>query len=276
MKIITSTLLNEVIRTRPTHSHKGTYGRVCLIGGNKQYGGAIILASLAAVHSGAGLVTTITKKENHASLHSHLPEAMCLSWEDIDHQYPVIEKATTIVIGPGLGLEDNSLSLLLTTLTLLQPKQICIIDGSAITLIAKHNIELPNGPLYIFTPHEREWQRLSRLSIANQTLKNNQQACRNLNGIVVLKKHRTEIYTNEQVWQNPLGTAAMATGGMGDTLAGMIAGFTAQFENKVKATLAAVYLHSYIGEELGKSKYIVLPSEIITQISTAMKQFESN
>lgn len=74
---------------------------------------------------------------------------------------------------------------------------------------------------------------------------------------MVLKKHRTEVYLADGIWQNPLGTAAMATGGMGDTL-------------------AAVYLHSYIGERLGKAHYVVLPSELITQISSLMKRFEGN
>lgn len=276
MKIISSAIVKKVIRKRSSLSHKGNYGRVCLIGGNEQYGGAIILASLATVHSGAGLVTTITSKDNHTSLHSQLPETMVINWTKLNHYEAVIKNAATIVIGPGLGLEPESLSILKRTLSLVQSHQVCIIDGSAITLLAENKWELPSGPLYIFTPHEQEWQRLSGIPISEQTLENNQNACKNLNGMVILKKHRTEIYANGAVWQNPLGTPAMATGGMGDTLAGMIAGFTAQFEDKLQATIAAVYLHSYIGEKLGQSKYVVLPSEIIAQISTSMKQFESN
>ena len=66
-------ILKRVIRVRPLDSHKGDYGRLLLIGGTYPYGGAIIMAALAAVNSGAGLVTVATDRENIAPLHSHLP-----------------------------------------------------------------------------------------------------------------------------------------------------------------------------------------------------------
>lgn len=91
----------------------------------------------------------------------------------------------------------------------------------------------------------------------------------------MLKSHRTEIYTTNEQYRNPLGTPAMATGGMGDTLAGMITGFLAQFPDKEAAICAAVYLHSQIGEELGKKRYVVLPTEISQQIPRFMKLAEN-
>ena len=76
MKEIDQALLKKVIIERPRSSHKGDYGRLLLIGGTYPYGGAIIMAALGAVKSGAGLVTVATDKENIPALHSHLPEAM--------------------------------------------------------------------------------------------------------------------------------------------------------------------------------------------------------
>ncbi|MBP1040852.1 NAD(P)H-hydrate dehydratase [Vagococcus sp. BWB3-3] len=275
MEIISEEILGQTIRAREPMSHKGNYGRVCLIGGDQHYGGAIILASQAAVHSGAGLVTTATMKVNHGPLHARLPEAMVVDWSESDRLTTSIQQATVILIGPGLGLATDSLTLLKRTLMLLTKGQICLIDGSAITLIADYRLTLPDGPTYIFTPHEKEWERLSGLLIENQDRESNRLSVNQLKGIVVLKKHRTEVYLADGIWQNPLGTAAMATGGMGDTLAGMIAGFVAQFPLN-NAILAAVYLHSYIGERLGKAHYVVLPSELITHISSLMKRFEGN
>lgn len=273
MKKISEELLKQLITKRKPISHKGDYGRLCLIGGDQQYGGAIILASQAAIHAGAGLVTTITDQVNHSALHARLPEAMVLDWQSDAELIRSVPEADVVLIGPGLGLGKRSLDLLKQSLMLLKDKQICIIDGSAITLVANYQLRLPSGPTYVFTPHEKEWERLSGLTLELQTNEANRLAADKLGGIVVLKKHRTEVFFEDEVWQNPLGTPAMATAGMGDTLAGMIAGFIAQFS--LTGILAAVYLHSYIGEVMGEKQYVVLPTDIISQISSSMKQFEA-
>ena len=74
MKVIDQALLEKVIIERSCTSHKGDYGRLLLLGGTYPYGGAIIMATLAAVKSGAGLVTIGTDRENISALHSHLPD----------------------------------------------------------------------------------------------------------------------------------------------------------------------------------------------------------
>ena len=89
MKEIDQALLKKVIIERSRSSHKGDYGRLLLIGGTYPYGGAIIMAALGAVRSGAGLVTVATDKENIPALHSHLPEAMAFDLDDkqlLEHQ----------------------------------------------------------------------------------------------------------------------------------------------------------------------------------------------
>lgn len=82
MKQLTEAILAQTIRVRPAESHKGTYGRVCLIGGNAQFGGAILMATEASVYSGAGLNTTLTDPSNFVSLHARLPEAMVADFTD--------------------------------------------------------------------------------------------------------------------------------------------------------------------------------------------------
>ena len=79
---VDQTLLQQVILSRQSDSYKGDYGRLLLIGGTYPYGGAIIMAALAAVHSGAGLVTVATDRENIPALHSQLPEAMAFAVTD--------------------------------------------------------------------------------------------------------------------------------------------------------------------------------------------------
>ena len=120
-----------------------------------------------------------------------------------------------------------------------------------------------------------EWQRLSGIKIGEQTEDKNKAAQEKLGATVVLKKHHTEIYTDDQVYQLPIGTPAQAVGGMGDTLAGMVGGFTAEFNEKAeKAVLAAVYAHSAIAEKIAESQYIVLPHQISRALPTFMKKME--
>ncbi|MGL4697943.1 NAD(P)H-hydrate dehydratase [Enterococcus larvae] len=274
METLSDTILSQVIRRRPENSHKGTFGRAVLIGGNAQYGGAIIMSAQAAASAGIGLLTVITDPRNHSALHARLPEAMVVDWQDFQLIDEIQKSADVVLIGPGMGLELDSKLLLQSILNKQTASQWLVIDGSAITLFSRQNKPLKYPERTIFTPHQKEWERLSRLSIENQTLERNHLRQQELQASVVVKSHRTEIYTEKNIYKNPLGTAAMATGGMGDTLAGIITAFIAQFSDKEQALCAAVYLHSLIGEDLSKNRYVVLPTELANQLPYYMKHFE--
>lgn len=274
MKKLTDQILFDVIKPRPNDSFKGTYGKVTLVGGNRNFGGAIIMASTAAVCSGAGLVTTATDPSNSGALHSQLPEAMFADFNNADQLASLVEPATTVVVGPGLGDDQTSLTILKNVFDHTNEKQNVIIDGSAITLMAREDLAQPKGNI-TYTPHQMEWQRLSGIKIAEQSEERNREAQAKLNATVVLKKHHTEIYTNDDIYQLTIGTPAQAVGGMGDTLAGMVGGFTAEFsKTPLKAVLAAVYAHSAIAEQIAKNQYIVLPHQISRSLPSFMKKME--
>lgn len=274
MKKLTDQILFDVIKPRPNDSFKGTYGKVTLVGGNRNFGGAIIMASTAAVCSGAGLVTTATDPSNSGALHSQLPEAMFADFNNADQLASLVEPATTVVVGPGLGDDQTSLAILKNVFDHTNEKQNVIIDGSAITLMAREDLAQPKGNI-TYTPHQMEWQRLSGIKIAEQSEERNREAQAKLNATVVLKKHHTEIYTNDDVYQLTIGTPAQAVGGMGDTLAGMVGGFTAEFSKApLKAVLAAVYAHSAVAEQIAKNQYIVLPHQISRSLPSFMKKME--
>lgn len=275
MKKLTDQILFDVIKPRPNDSFKGTYGKVTLVGGNRNFGGAIIMASTAAVCSGAGLVTTATDPSNSGALHSQLPEAMFADFNNADQLASLVEPATTVVVGPGLRDDQTSLAILKNVFEHTNEKQNVVIDGSAITLMAREDLAQPKGNI-IYTPHQMEWQRLSGIKIADQSEERNREAQAKLNATVVLKKHHTEIYTNDDVYQLTIGTPAQAVGGMGDTLAGMVGGFTAEFsKTPLKAVLAAVYAHSAVAEQIAKNQYIVLPHQISRSLPSFMKKMES-
>lgn len=270
-------LIKRVIQPRQRHSHKGTYGRVLLIGGHYPYGGAIIMAALAAVSSGAGLVTVATDRDNIPALHSHLPEAMAFDLREKEGLLEQIKASDVILIGPGLGedvLAQESLDLVLNQVT---PEQVVIIDGSALNLLARKTwAELPGCQL-VLTPHQKEWERLSGLPIAQQTAELNQAALASFapGTVLVAKSQETAVYQGEEIAVLGNGGPYQATGGMGDTLAGMIAGFAAQFAKNslYESVLVAAWLHSAIADDLSENAYVVLPTTISQAIPKWMKKW---
>ena len=227
-----SEILHEVILRRPDDSHKGNFGRVLLIGGNIQYGGAILMATQATVGSGA-----------------------------------------------GLGTDEFATQLVRKVLASVNKDQILIADGSALTAMAENNLTFPRDTFTVATPHQMEWARLSGVQLNyqdNHQLNEVQRQILNLN-VLVLKQHHTLIYTETEQKQLQIGGAYQATGGMGDVLAGIVAGFAGQFKaNTTKAVEAAVYAHSAIAQEMAGHSYVVKPTFIADSLPNYMARIQSN
>lgn len=274
---VDQTLLQQVIVSRQSDSYKGDYGRLLLIGGTYPYGGAIMMSALAAVESGAGLVTVATDQENIPALHSQLPEAMAFAVTDQDLLAEQIAKAGIILLGPGL--KDNALGTHLVQLVFdrVQSHQVLILDGGAISLYTRLALPLPQAQL-VFTPHQKEWEAMSGLAIGEQGEDRTQMAVGKLpeGSILVQKGPQTKIWQQGQpdYYQLTVGGPYQATGGMGDTLAGMIAGFAGQFPQVglYERVVVATHLHSAIAEDLSKEDYVVLPTAISKEIPKWMKK----
>ena len=275
---VDQTLLQQVILSRHSDSYKGDYGRLLLIGGTYPYGGAIIMAALAAVHSGAGLVTVATDRENIPALHSQLPEAMAFAVTDQELLVEQIAKAGVILLGPGLNANELGVHLVELVFERVQPHQVLILDGGAISLYTRLGLSLPPAQL-VFTPHQKEWEKLSGLDLASQTEDKSRRAVQNFpKGTVIVEKGpHTRIWTSgqDEGYQLDVGGPYQATGGMGDTLAGMIAGFAGQFPqvSLYERVVVATYLHSAIAEDLSKEAYVVLPTTISQEIPKWMKKW---
>lgn len=277
MKEIDQALLKKVIIERPRSSHKGDYGRLLLIGGTYPYGGAIIMAALAAVHSGAGLVTVATDRENIPSLHSQLPEAMAFAVTDQELLAEQIAKAGVILLGPGLNANELGGHLVELVFERVQPHQVLILDGGAISLYTRLGLSLPPAQL-VFTPHQKEWEAMSGLAIGDQGEEATRQSLSQLPpaSILVQKGPQTKIWQQGQTdyYQLSVGGPYQATGGMGDTLAGMIAGFAGQFPQVglYERVVVASHLHSGIADDLSKNAYVVLPTAISKEIPKWMRE----
>ena len=277
MKVIDQTLLEKVIIERSRTSHKGDYGRLLLLGGTYPYGGAIIMAALATVKSGAGLVTVGTDRENIPALHSHLPEAMAFSLQDKQLLQEQLEKAEVILLGPGLRDDTFGEDLVKEVYTSLRQNQILIVDGGALTILARTRLSFPSNQL-ILTPHQKEWEKLSGIAIEKQNEDATASALTSFpqGTILVEKSSATRIWQAGQsdYYQLQVGGPYQATGGMGDTLAGMIAGFAGQFRqvSLYERVAVATHLHSAIAQELAQEHYVVLPTEISNCLPKVMNK----
>jgi len=275
MEKISKNILNQVILPRNPESYKGNYGKVLIIAGSTHFGGAAILASSATVHSGAGLVTVATTPEKFTAINTRIPEAMTIDYHNKKELLTAILNNNVIAIGPGLGTSSVAIGLVKAVLNNTKTDQTVILDASALTIIAEEKIPLQTTAHIILTPHQGEWRRLSQLEIPEQTELNNFEKLQDINpeAVLILKKHNSEIYFQDMSFKITAGNAGMATGGMGDTLTGIMAGFIGQFGYSLATIQAALLIHSVIGDKLFEKEYVVLPSKIIEKLPKYMQKF---
>ena len=235
------------------------------------------MSAIAAVKSGAGLVTVGTDTENIPALHSHLPEAMAFSLQDQQLLKEQLEKAEVILIGPGLREDAFGEELVKRVFDSLRKDQILIVDGGALGILAKGQLPFPSSQL-ILTPHQKEWERLSGIVLDHQNTEATAWALSAFpqGTILVEKGPATRIWQvgQPEYYQLEVGGPYQATGGMGDTLAGMIAGFAGQFDQAslYERVVVATHLHSAISQELAQENYLVLPTEISKALPKTMKK----
>ena len=235
-----------------------------------------MMAALAAVHSGAGLVTVATDQENIPALHSQLPEAMAFAVTDQELLAEQIAKAGVILLGPGLNSNELGAHLVELVFDRVQPHQVLILDGGAISLYTRLALPFPQAHL-VFTPHQKEWEAMSGIAIGDQEEEVTRLALSQLPpaSILVQKGPQTKIWQQGQAdyYQLTVGGPYQATGGMGDTLAGMIAGFAGQFPQVTlyERVVVATHLHSAIADDLSKKAYVVLPTSISKEIPKWMR-----
>lgn len=235
--------MKPFLAPRKKTAHKGDFGHVLVIGGNKGFGGAAIMASEGALRTGAGLVSLATRPEHVGAVIAERPEIMAHGIEKADELTPLLEKATVIVLGPGLGQDAWAEALFEATMASNKP---LIVDADALTLLSQNKAKLRDN--LILTPHIGEASRLlgcEAVEIQKNRFKAVKEIQKKYGGAVILKGAGSLIVGPDgHITICPYGNPGMASGGMGDVLSGIIAGLVAQgFENE-EAAIWGVYLHA--------------------------------
>jgi ADP-dependent NAD(P)H-hydrate dehydratase / NAD(P)H-hydrate epimerase len=226
----------KLLAPRKSNANKGNFGHVLVVGGAKGKTGAAAMSGLAALKAGAGLVTVACADDSKLALE--------LMWQPLDEISLV--KITVLAIGPGLGMNRDLVERLVG-----EANMPTVIDADALNSIAGTDFR-GRGVQTVLTPHPGEMGRLMGIEGSVKEADRLASARGFATGhdcCVVLKGQRTLIaFPDGQVWINPTGSPAMAKGGSGDILTGLVAGFVAQFPDDIAtAVRAAVWLHGRAG-----------------------------
>jgi NAD(P)H-hydrate epimerase len=261
--------IKQLLKPRARFSNKGIYGHALIIAGQPETMGAALLCSSACAHAGAGLTTACIPQSGLVALNTSTPEMMAIL-RDGEHKLQIDwGKFATIAIGPGLGQDRDAKHLL--TSVLKEYQQPIVIDADALNLLAAAPGLLKDIPANsILTPHVKEFDRLfgehntwwARVQTAITKAAEHQI-------YILLKNAYTIIATpGGEVFFNSTGNPAMATGGMGDVLTGIIAALLAQKYTPEQACLIGAYLHGKAGDELAlpNRMAVVLPSDLIKHL----------
>jgi len=254
-------LVSPLLKKRHFNGHKGDYGRIALITGCADYKGASLLSAKSAVYSGSGVVTVISCQEVIDALTVVCPEATTLLRPSAFREEDFV-KYQALLIGCGLGLSLDAYRYVIDVMSLSQ--QPLVIDADALTIISSHLDIIKNQNRdIILTPHMGEFKRLCDFSDHADILNVAREFAREYHVILVLKGPYTIVTDGQESYRVYAGNKAMATGGMGDTLAGIIVSLLGQGYNGLNAALLGVYLHGYAGDYLAEKAYTVIPSKLI-------------
>jgi hydroxyethylthiazole kinase-like uncharacterized protein yjeF len=265
--------IRALLKPRHRFSNKGTYGHSLIIAGEAKTMGAALLCAAGSAYTGAGLTTACIPESGLTALNTYLPEVMAFtrSGDVLPEINP--EKYSAVAIGPGLGTGEDAFELLAYLLS--NYKKPVVLDADAMNLLAKHPQLWQSLPAQsILTPHMKEFDRLfgehtnwwARIQTARE-----QAQARNI--YIVLKNDYTITATPEgKLYFNSTGNPAMATGGMGDVLAGILTSLLAQKYTPHDACLIGIYIHGKAGDELAlpNRMNVVLPGRLAQQLPLTM------
>ena len=246
----------EIVRAwlppRSGNVHKGTFGHVLAIGGDTGMAGAIRLCGEAALRVGAGLVSVATRVEHVAAINAARPELMARGVGGPQELEALLEHASVVALGPGLGKQAWGHALWYSAIA---AGKAMVLDADALNLLSRDAVTLPSQ--CVLTPHPGEAARLLRSetqAVTEDRFAAVRAIAQSFNAVAVLKGAGTLVAAPDgQVAVCPWGNPGMASGGMGDVLTGVIAGLQAQGLDAWQAAYAGVALHALAGDAAARA-----------------------
>lgn len=277
-----SSYIQKILPSRLIHAHKGTYHKACMIGGSQNMHGAIKMAAEACYRSGIGTLTLMIPDCIQTTIQNTCPFAMMLSYpsqngffhpQAIDLANTTLNNFDIISIGNGMGLNPVTEQFVSCVL---QIEKIVVIDADGLNALQGQMDLLHRKAPTILTPHIKEMSVLMNCSIQD-ILKDpfgiTRQFCLTYpNCILILKSSHTWIGQNDQLYLYSHPHSALAKGGSGDILCGIITGLLGQ-TSPLEASLCAVAIHNQCAWQIKKDPASLLPADLIHAISSSFEYF---
>lgn len=268
-RVLTSGVLEELRRFRASASDKRTFGHVFVVGGSRNFPGAVLMTVLAALRSGAGLVTAFVPESVAPAFAARAPEAMWVAWPETPDGGLALEgegllrekseRATALVIGPGMGREKETLALAESIVG--AAKVPVVVDADAL----QPEIVRAGAGAKVITPHAGEWARV-RAVVGPGT-------------VVVEKGPVTKVRRGDgPVYHSFFGGPVLARGGSGDVLAGLVGGLLAQAPGEaLLAAARGVVWHGRAADELARRRGQVAVSvtQLLDYLPEALRESEA-
>ncbi len=285
---ITGSAVRAMLPARPADGHKGTFGHLLSVCGAVGMAGAACFAAEAAYRCGTGLLTAAIPREIYPIVTARVPEAVCvlleseetggISREAWDVLRPHLELADAVLFGCGIGKGDGAAALLSDVLKF-APCPV-VLDADGLNLLSAHTDSVETTAPLCLTPHPAEAARL--LHTTTEAVQANRVgAVRALaeryDAVAVLKGHETLIAEKgKPTLCNRAGNDALATGGSGDVLAGILGGFAAQGMSLYEAAACGVYLHGLAGERAAAelSRRGTLARDLLPALARLLSEYE--
>ncbi len=281
--------IKKVLPKKSDDAHKGDFGRAVIIAGSVNYQGAAVLSANACVRSGAGITQLVFPKAAYSAIASKVTEPILLpvasnadgtfsemaKWEILE----AVKQADAILIGCGIGDNEETNQIVYDVIR----NAACplVIDADGINAVSK-NIDIlreAKAPV-VLTPHPGEMSRLIGETVGISVAERIMTALKfseEYNVVLALKGANTVVASHSlPVFINTTGNNGMATGGSGDTLAGIIVSLLAQSTKVFDATAAGVYIHGLCGDKAAKrlSRRGLTPTDMIKELSRVFAIFE--
>ena len=283
-QLLVKSMFQHVLQPRDAESHKGSCGSVAIIGGDDSMVGAVLLAARAALFSGTGRVYAAMLSKNAPAVDLNHPEIMMRSPAALLH----LKQLDCVALGPGFGQSIQAIELLISWLT--EPigqGMPMVLDADALNLVAEHahlaELLKKRHAQTVITPHAGEAARLLGVS-AEFIQVNRMEAALSLakkfNVVCVLKGAGTICaYPDGTCFVNTTGNPALASGGTGDVLTGLVASFIAQGVQPENAAKLGVFAHGLAADNLvarGIGPRGVTASEVLQEVRAVINQFNQN
>lgn len=269
-------------RQRTRFAHKGHTGHVLVAGGSLERGGAIFLAGRACQQAGPGLITTAIPQVLIDVLHAYYPDLMAVSTgtRSWDFAPGILSDYSVVVVGPGMGTQRNVELAWKEFLEKIRPYQWVVLDADGINLLAKNPEMLSRLPPYrtVLTPHPGELYRLTGYrGTSIQELNALRTWAKTHRVFLLVKRAHTCLLTPRgEMWFHTTGNPWMATGGAGDTLAGLMGGMLSVLPHQATRSISSAILwHGMAADlyHLERGGAIVPPSHLISYLEKVLQQW---